>query len=132
MSPPGRFTPEEMTILQRHFMAMLTDQRVANLFLASDIIGDMGADGLTFLRNLSNPEHRAMRRFLLDARPEVLTFLSELRKDELENIAVTITTAIALRRALSFVKWGIITMFGAFVGMALLWEKLSMMLKGHP
>lgn len=110
-------------------LKMMTTQRFANLMEVADIIGDMGADGLDILRKIGDPDYKNMRRFLREGKPETFEFLSELRKEELGELNNAIENARAFRRAGRLVRWGIITLFSAFVGMSIIWDKVSALLK---
>ncbi|WP_441229392.1 hypothetical protein AB7828_03410 [Tardiphaga sp. 215_C5_N2_1] len=55
--------PVHLTEPQRVLLTTLTDQRVANLLSLADIIGDMNADGLEFLRRLGDPRFEALTIF---------------------------------------------------------------------
>lgn len=106
------FTPA-----QRAFFKMLTDQRVANIIATSDLLGDFDAETLYLLRLIGSPEGKHLRKFFLEARPETLEFLVSLRKKEVEDIDKAITTAVAVQRTLSIVKW----MIGGIVAMLVAW-----------
>ena len=112
-----------LTIVQREFFKALTDQRVANILHAADLVGEMDADAAQFLRYLNRPDAECLRKFLLQAKPETLEFLTELRKREIEDIGGAIETALAIRRTFRFMRWGLATFIGALITMLLLWEK---------
>ena len=103
-----------MTDVQEAFWIGLTDQRVANLWEAADYISDLSAEGKEFLRS---------------AKPETLTFLKELRKDEVEELGNAIENARAFRRGGRLLRWSIVTLFGTFVGMSVIWDKISALWK---
>lgn len=109
-------------------LRMMTTQRFANLLEVADVVGDMDAEGVEFLRRIGGREGDNMRRFLREAKPETFEFLAELRKDELEELGNAIENARAFRRAGRLVRWGIVTLFGAFVGMSIIWDKVSNLL----
>ena len=113
-----------LTPPQIAFFKTLTDQRIANIVHAADLVGDMDADATQVLRYLNSLEGRTLRKFLLEARPETLEFLTDLRRKEIEDIGDAIDTAIALRRTARFLRWGLATFAGAMITMLLLWEKL--------
>ena len=110
-------------------LKMMTTQRFANLMEVADVIGDMSSDGTEMLRKLGDPAYANMRKFLRDGRPETFEFLSGLRKDELEELNNAIENARAFRRAGKLVRWGIVTLFGTFVGMTFVWDKLAAWMK---
>ncbi|UFS77236.1 hypothetical protein LPB73_07620 [Tardiphaga sp. 37S4] len=121
----------DLTEPQRVLLTMLTDQRVANLLNLSDIIGDMNADGLEFLRRLGDPRFEALTNFLSHAKPETLTFLTEARPEEVANLQEGIRLVVALQLLGRISKWGAVTFFGVFVSMVLIWEKVSAWLKAR-
>jgi len=127
---PRRFGDEQegegLTRTQEIFWQSLTDQRIANIFLIADVIGDAQSDGLAFLRVLgsNSEEHRALRRFLLQAKPETLRFLTELREKEVDDIEEAIETARSIRRTGRVMRWGAVTAAAAFLGMVAIWDKL--------
>lgn len=127
---PGKYEndPEWMRDLsppQRAFFRILTDQRVANLIDAADLIGDMDADLLQLLRAMSHENYRDLRQFMWRAKPETLRFLYDLREQELEELEASIETYIAFKRAGRVIKWGAATLFAAFIGMTVLWDKIA-------
>ena len=135
MSPPphghGSDDDEDRfaaTSPQKVFLKAMTDQRVANLFLVADVFGDMGPDGLTFMRAMGDPEYKRLREFLLRARPETLKFLTDLRTNEVADIEEAIETARSLKRTGRVMKWGTVTMAAAFLGFLAVWDKLVLLL----
>jgi hypothetical protein len=118
----------DLTITQLAFLKTLSDQRVADLTSASDLVGDMDAETIFLLRLLSHQDGRILRKFLLEVRPETLQFLTDLRKKEIEDIGAAIETAIALRRTFKFMRWGITAFMGAMLTMAIAWEKIASLL----
>src|SRR6218665_3813249 len=107
----------ELTEPQHVLLKTLTDQRVANLLGLADIIGDMNADGLEFLRRLGDPRFEALTNFLSHAKPETLTFLTEARPEEVANLQEGIRLVVALQLLGRISKWGAVTFFGVFVSM---------------
>jgi len=110
-------------------LKMLTTQRFANLLEVADLIGDMSADGVEVIRKIGDADHKDLRKFLREGRPETFEFLAGLRKDELDELGNAIENARAFRRAGKLVRWGIVTLFGTFVGVSWLWDKLVPWLK---
>ncbi len=115
----------ELTPPQRAFFRILTDQRVANMVAAGDLVGDMDADGVQLIRALGTDEYRALRQFMWRCKPEVLEFLYEMRKQEIEELEAAIETYLAFKRTGRVMKWGAITLFGAFIGMLAIWDKIT-------
>lgn len=118
----------DLTSTQLAFLKTLSDQRVADLVAASDLVGDMDAETIFLLRLLSHQDGRTLRKFFLEARPETLQFLTDLRKKEIEDIGAAIETAIALRRTFRFLRWGVTAFVGAMLTMAIAWEKIASLL----
>ena len=121
----------ELTDPQHVLLKTLTDQRVLHLLNLADIIGDMNADGLEFLRRLGDPRFEALTNFLAHAKPETLTFLTEARPEEVSNLQEGIRLVVALQLLGRISKWGAVTFFGVFVSMVLIWEKVSTWLKAR-
>jgi len=111
-------------------LKMLTTQRFANLLEIADLVGDMSPDGVEVIRKIGDADHKDLRKFLREGRPETFEFLAGLRKDELDELGNAIENARAFRRAGKLVRWGIVTLFGTFVGVSWLWDKISPLLKG--
>jgi hypothetical protein len=100
----------DLPLTTRRFLEVLSDQRVANILLASDVFGDMDADTLRIIRNL---------------KPELLKFLGEMREDEIEELQNSIELVRAFRRTGRVVRWSVGTLFATFVGVMLVWDKVS-------
>lgn len=138
MNPPGRDykdDPEwmhDLTAPQRAFFRMLTDQRVAHLVEAADLIGDMDGDMIQLVRALSHENYGETRQFLWRCKPHVLRFLYEMREQELEELQAAVETYIAFKRTGRVLKWGAATLFATFVGMSLLWDKITTVIKPPP
>jgi hypothetical protein len=125
---PSLLTPQQWTFLR----ALSNDQIVADVIHAGQIIGDLDADALQVLRFLNSEDGKALRRFLVDARPELLSFLTELRKREIDDIGSAIETAMALKRAWSLFKTGLLFAIGALVGMVTIWDKIAAVFRSGP
>ena len=123
--------PVELTEPQRVLLTTLTDQRVSNLLNLADIIGDMNADGLEFLRRLGDPRFEPLTKFLGHAKPETLTFLTDARPEEVANLQEGIRLVVAVQLIGRIGRWAVITFFGMFVGMALIWDKVAAWLKSR-
>lgn len=115
----------DLTTAQLAFLKSLTDQRIADLVAAADLIGDLDAETISLIRMINHYDGRTLRKFLFEARPETLEFLTDLRKKEIEDIGAAIETAIALRRTFRFLRWGITAFIGAMLTMAIAWEKIA-------
>lgn len=124
---------DDLTVPQRVFFQSLTDQRVANLFLMADVVGDAQSDGIAFLRLLgsNSEEHRELRRFLLRANPATLRFLTELREREVKDIEVAIETARSIGRTGRVIRWGALTLAATFLGLVAAWDKLILLLSAR-
>lgn len=123
---------EKLTDTQLAFIRGLTDQRVANIWSMSDLVGDFNPSVMEFMRCLGDLEHKPLMKFMLESRAETFTFLAGLRPDELEELGNAIENARAIRRGGRLLKWSIVTLFGTFVGMSVIWDKVSVLfqLKG--
>ncbi len=115
MPDPNRPQYPEITAAQWTLLASLTDQRVVNLLEASDFVSDLSKEAKDFLQT---------------AKPTTLTFFKDLRDDEIKELGNAIENARAFRRGGRLLRWGIITLFGTFVGMTVIWDKVSALLKG--
>ncbi len=115
----------EISVTQRAAVAALTDQRIANIFAMADLVGDFNPEVVEFLRCLGDMDHKPLRKFLLDSRHETFGFLADLRPDELAELGNAIENARAIRRGGRLLKWSVVTLFGAFVGMSVVWDKVS-------
>jgi hypothetical protein len=123
--------PVELTDGQLYALTMLSEQRGARLIQTADLIGDMNADGLEFMRRLGDPRFEPLTRFLANAKPETLTFLTEARADEIKNLQEGIRLVVALQLLGRIGKWGAVTFFGVFVSMIFIWEKVATWLKAR-
>lgn len=119
-----------LTETQLAFLKMLTDQRVANIVQASDLIGDMGSEALDILLALSDDERKVLRQCFWRINPETLRFLMEMRADELDELKAAVETYIAIKRTMRVVRWGVATLIGAFLTILILWERMSGALRG--
>jgi hypothetical protein len=135
VAPPDDDVPKR-TLLTRQQWTFLrwldTDQRVADVVQAGQVIGDLDADALQVLRFLNSDDGKPLRKFLLEAKPELLAFLTELRSKEVEDIGSAIQTAIAMKRAWSLFKAGFLFALGAFVGMVTAWDKIAALFRSGP
>ena len=110
--PHTRFpeiTPAQWAVLQA-----MTDQRCANFMEAMDFIADLKTE---------------TKDALMQADKETWDFLRRLRPDELNELGNAIENARAFRRAGKMVRWSIVTLFGTFVGMSVIWDKVAWLWK---
>jgi hypothetical protein len=114
MSERERPQYPELTDAQWSFLHALTDQRATNFLEASDFVSDLSREAKDFLRN---------------AKPGTLTFFKDLRDDEVLELGNAIENARAFRRGGRLLKWGIGTSFVTFVGMTVIWDKVSAFFK---
>lgn len=106
----------EITQAQWAVLSALTDQRCVNLLEAADFIADL-------------PEET--KNALMQGDKETWVFLRRLRPEELSELGNAIENARAFRRSGKMVRWSIITVFGAFVGMTVIWDKVSLLWKSQ-
>lgn len=126
---PNKLKELGLTDVQIAFLEGITDQRGAALWTAADLIGDMDADGVAFLRKLSDPEYANLKKFLMQGKPETFMFLTDLRKDEVNELGNAIENARAVRRVSKLVRWGIMTLIGAIVTFSAIWDKIAPIFK---
>jgi hypothetical protein len=107
--------PSKMTKAQVAFWVGMTDQRVANMWEAADLIAGLGADGKEFFRA---------------ADPATFKFLKGLREEEVKDLAACVKYFIAFRTAFSFIFWGVGVLLAAFVAVITAWDKVSGLVKG--
>lgn len=105
---PERFM--DLPLAVRRLLETLSDQEVANLKLAITVFGDMDADTISLIRN---------------PRPELIRLLSELKPSEIEELENSIELVRAFRRTGRVIRWSIATLFAFFVGMVMIWDKVS-------
>lgn len=106
----------EITQAQWAVLSALTDQRCVNLMEAADFVADL-------------PEET--KNALMQGDKEMWVFLCRLRPEELSELGNAIENARAFRRAGKMVRWSIVTLFGAFVGMSVIWDKISLLWKSQ-
>jgi hypothetical protein len=111
---PNTLKFPEVTQAQWAVLQALTDQRCANLMEAADFIADL-------------PEET--KNALMQGDKETWVFLRRLRPEELGELGNAIENARAFRKAGKMVRWSIVTLFGAFVGMSVIWDKISFLWK---
>lgn len=102
----------ELTRAQWGVLNALTDQRCVNLMEAIDFISDL-------------PEET--KNALQLGEKETWVFLRRLRPEELNELGNAIENARAFRRAGKILRWTIVTLFGTFVGMSVVWDKIVAM-----
>jgi hypothetical protein len=100
MTPPhGKFDPETMTDIQHAFWNGMTDQRVANMWDAAELIADMSPEAKEFLR-------RADKKKI----------------EELESTLQFITNANIVRKFLMIAG---ATLVGGIIAVSQAWEWVS-------
>ena len=113
--PDNRPHFPELTKAQWSYLEAITDQRITNALEAADFISDLSKEAKDFLQN---------------SKPGTLTFFKDLRDDEIKELGNAIENARAFRRGGRLLRWGTLTLFGTFVGMTVIWDKVSALLKG--
>lgn len=112
---PDRPHYPEITQAQWATLVALTDQRCTNLLDAADFIADL-------------PEET--RDFLRQAKPETLEFLRDARPEEIGKLKDGIQLVVATQLLGRVGRWTVVTLFGTFMGMLLLWDKVAAWWKG--
>jgi len=104
------FDPDKMTDVQRAFWVGLTDQRIANIWEASDYIADLKPEAKDLLRN---------------ADEKTLRWLERASPEDIEQLQYSIKFMEA-SKLLGRVAWIVAaTLFGAAITFLTLWDKLS-------
>ena len=111
MPPKGIFDPDEMTDVQKAFWIGLTDQRIANIWEASDYIADLPQEAKDLLRNAD----KSTLKWLERARPEEI---SQLQRSIRIMEASKVVTKIL---------WFLLT--GALLTVLDVWQKLAVFFK---
>lgn len=114
---PDRPEYPEITKAQWAVLVALTDDRCTGLLDAIDLVRDLPDETREFLRN---------------AKPETVTFLREARPEEIAKLQEGIQLVVATQLLGRVGKWTIVTLFGTFVGMMMIWDKVSAWLKAPP
>jgi hypothetical protein len=127
----------ELTEAQHAALVKLTDARALHLFELADVIGDMNADGLEFLRRLGDPDHAALTRFLGRADKSTFEFLAQVRPEEVEKLkdavrlaVATQTVAAAGKSAFRVGRWLILIAFSVITFFTFIWDKVPSSWKG--
>lgn len=110
-------------------LKMMTTQRFTNLMELADILGDMGADGIEVIRKIGRPENEHLRQFLREGKPATFKFLAGLREEEVNELGNAIENARAFRRGGKILRWSVVTLFGTFVGISVIWDKFAAWIK---
>ncbi|MCK1693750.1 hypothetical protein [Bradyrhizobium sp. 144] len=100
----------EITEAQWAALVALTDDRCKGLLEAIDFIQDM-------------PDET--RQFLRDAQPETVKFLRGARKEEIEKLQEGIQLVVATQLLGRVGRWTVVTLFGTFIGMMMIWDRLA-------
>jgi hypothetical protein len=130
-------SPYELTEAQHAALVKLTDARALHLFELADLIGDMNADGLEFLRRLGDPDHSELTKFLSKADKSTFEFLASVRPEEVEKLkdgvrlaVATQTVADAGKAAFRVGRWLILAAFSVIVFFQFVWDKIPVSFKG--
>lgn len=121
--------PVELTDGQLYALTTLSEQRGANIIQLADLVGDMNADGLEFLRRLGDPRHEALTNFLSRAKAETLTFLAEDRPEEIDNLQAGLRIVVSIQLIGRILKWSVVGFLMFFAAAATFGEKVSTWLK---
>lgn len=100
----------EITEAQWAVLVALTDERCKGLLEAIDFIRDL-------------PDET--RQFLRDAQPETVKFLRGARKEEIEKLQEGIQLVVATQLLGRVGRWTVVTLFGTFIGMMMIWDRLA-------
>lgn len=114
-----------MSDVQEAFWVGLTDQRVANLWDAADLLADMPEHSRKLLLDVK----KGPVEFLLNADPSTIAFLRKASEDQIDNLNDGLKLIVSLRLVARIVKAGLITMCGALISVLLVWEKVQSWLK---
>jgi hypothetical protein len=99
-----------LTDAQEALLVALSDQRCANLLATADFVADLSPEAKEFLR---------------EAKPKTLTFLKDAREAEIAELENGIELVRSFKTAGRVVRWTVVTLFGAFIGLTLIWDKIS-------
>jgi hypothetical protein len=111
MPPKGIFDPDEMTDVQKAFWIGLTDQRIANIWEASDYIAELPREAKDLLRN---------------ADKSALKWLERASPDDIAQLQYSIKVMEATK-LLAKILWFVIA--GVVLTMLNAWEKISALFK---
>lgn len=111
MPPRGIFDPDEMSDVQKAFWMGLTDQRVANIWEASDYIADLPQEAKDLLRN---------------ADKSALKWLERASPEDIAQLQYSIKVMEA-SKLLAKIFWFLVA--GALVTLLGVWEKISTFFK---
>lgn len=100
----------EITEAQWAALVALTDERCKGLLEAIDLVRDLPDETRDFLRS---------------AKPETVTFLREARPEEIAKLQEGIQLVVATQLLGRVGRWTVVTLFGTFVGMMIIWDKVS-------
>ena len=111
MTPRGIFDPSEMSDVQKAFWMGLTDQRIANIWEASDYIADLPQEAKDLLRNAD----KSALKWLERASPEDIAQLQY-------SIKVMEASKLLAKIFWFLIAGAVMTLLGA-------WEKVSTFFK---
>jgi hypothetical protein len=109
--PHGKFDPDKMTDVQKAFWFGLTDQRIANIWEASDYIADLPQEAKDLLRN---------------ADKSALKWLERASPEDIAQLQYSIKVMEA-SKLLAKIFWFLIA--GAVMTLLGVWEKVSSVFK---
>jgi hypothetical protein len=111
----GLFDPDEMTDVQRAFWIGLTDQRIANIWEASDYIADLSQEAKDLLRN---------------ADKKTLRWLERASAEDIDQLQSSIKFMEASRLVGRIVWWLTAALFGSVITFLAFWERVSALVRG--
>ena len=111
MVPRRRFDPDQLTDVQIAFLMGLTDQRIANIWEASDYIADLPQEAKDLLRN---------------ADKSALKWLERASPEDIAQLQYSIKVMEA-SKLLAKIFWFLIA--GALMTLLGVWEKVSSLFK---
>jgi hypothetical protein len=107
---PDRPKYPEITQAQWAALVALTDDRCSGLLEAIDFIRDL-------------PDET--REFLRDAKPETVKFLREARPEEIAKLQEGIQLVVATQLLGRVGRWTVVTLFGTFIGVMMIWDRMA-------
>lgn len=119
--PVDRYS--DLPELTRRFLETLSyagdGERIRCIVLAADVFAEFDADTLRMLRSLAS-------------KPELVRFLYEIRKEEVEEIENSIELVRSVRRTGRLVRWTLGGLVGTAITAAAFWDKFSAFFKVAP
>ena len=124
----------ELPLVARRFLETLTDERVVQITEAADLIRDLQPGAREFLEQTDAATLKALKgvilrpelvKFLNNAEPVTINFLSGMRDEEVGDLKNGVAYARAFRLSGRFLKFSIGIMFATTVGAVYLFDKFS-------